>query len=75
MIKFREITHQSPVARKQVFQTAAFQMRPHRTMKQNVTTEKYSVSPIQKTNMIRRLAGRVNHFQIPAAKIDPVTIP
>jgi hypothetical protein len=44
-------------------------------MKQNVTTEKYSVSPIQKANMIRRLAWRVNHFQIPAAKIEPVTIP
>ncbi len=51
------------------------EMRPHRTMKQNVTTEKYSVSPIQKANMIRSLAGRVNHFQIPAAQIEPVTIP
>jgi hypothetical protein len=47
MIKFREITHQSSVARYQVFQTAAFQMRPHRTTKQNVATEKYPVSPIQ----------------------------
>ena len=74
MIKFLEIAHQSPIARKQVFQTAAFQMRPHRTMKQNVTAEKYPVNPIQKANVINRLAWRVNHFQIPATKIKPVTI-
>src|SRR5258708_5766362 len=74
MIKFLEITHQSAVARYQVFQTATFQMRPHRTMKQNVTTEKYSASPIEKANMVRRLAGREDHFQIPATKIHSRTI-
>jgi hypothetical protein len=44
-------------------------------MKQNVTTEKYPVSPSQKADMIHRLARRVNHFQLPTAKIEPVTIP
>jgi len=75
MIKLFEVTHQSPVADKQVLQTATFQMRPHRAMKQNVATEEYPVGSIQKGNMIGRLAGRVNHFQIPAAKLEPITIP
>ena len=75
MIKFLEVAHQFPIARNQVFQIASFQMCPHWTTKQNVTAEKYPVSSIQKANMIRSLAGRVNYFQIPATKIDPITIP
>src|SRR5215471_12127037 len=73
-VKLTEVTHQLSIALYQFLQTAAFQMGPHWPIEQNVAAEKYSVSPIQETNVIRRFTRRVNHLKVLAPKTQPLAI-
>ena len=62
MVKIIPKTHQSLVARYEVVQAAAFQMCPDWTVKQDVTTKKYPVNPVQKANVIRSLTRCVDYL-------------
>ena len=73
MIEFVKENHQFPVAGDQVCQATAFQVRPHRTVKQNVAAEEYPVGPIQKADVVRGLARRINDFQVGASQVERVT--
>ena len=73
MIEFIEESHEFPVAGDQVCQTTAFQVSPHRAAKQNVAAEEYPVGPIQKADVVRGLARRMNDFQVCASQVERVT--
>ena len=71
MIKLIEVGHQPTIARNKVLEAPAFQMRPNRTMEQNITAEQDSVSSIQKAYVIRSFPRRVDHLQFLVAQIEP----
>ena len=74
VIELTEVIHEFSIATYQIPQTTALQMGPHWPMQQDVPTEKDSVSPIQKTNVIGRFTRRMNDLQVLAADTDSPTI-
>ncbi len=74
MVEVIEIPRESAVACYQVFQTAASQVSPHRTMEQDVTAEEDPVGTVEQADVIRSLARGVDDLQVPPTEIDPVAI-